>query len=145
MLTQIINGKILTNEGWLEGGSIILSDSKILEITNSDLPRVGAQIVDVKGDYILPGFVAMNIHGGGGHAYKEGTREAFDAATSVHLKHGATTIFPTIYTAKTEKIYNSAKGNGFYLSNAAATVFQHQCARACNCPLSGWSSLRTVV
>lgn len=109
MLTQIINGKILTNEGWLEGGSIILSDSKILEITNSDLPRVGAQIVDVKGDYILPGFVAMNIHGGGGHAYKEGTREAFDAATSVHLKHGATTIFPTIYTAKTEKIFNSAK------------------------------------
>ena len=109
MLTQIINGKILTANGWLEGGSIILCDSKILEIANSDLPRVGATIVDVKGDYILPGFVAMNIHGGGGHAYKEGTREAFDIATDVHLKHGATTIFPTIYTAKTEKIYNSVK------------------------------------
>ncbi len=108
MLTQIINGKILTPTGWLEGGSIILSDSKILEIANSDLPRVGATIVDVKGDYILPGFVAMNIHGGGGKSYKEGTREAFDIATEVHLKHGATTIFPTIYTAKTEKIYNSA-------------------------------------
>ncbi len=108
MLTQIINGKILTPDGWLEGGSIILSDSKILEITNSDLPRIGATIVDVKGDYILPGFVAMNIHGGGGKSYKEGTREAFDIATDVHLKHGATTIFPTIYTAKTEKIYNSA-------------------------------------
>lgn len=109
MLTQIINGKILTANGWLEGGSIILCDSKILEIANSDLPRVGATIVDVKGDYILPGFVAMNIHGGGGLAYKEGTREAFDIATDVHLKHGATTIFPTIYTAKTEKIYNSVK------------------------------------
>ena len=109
MLTQIINGKILTANGWLEGGSIILCDSKILEIANSDLPRVGATIVDVKGDYILPGFVAMNIHGGGGHAYKEGPREAFDLATDVHLKHGATTIFPTIYTAKTEKIYNSVK------------------------------------
>ena len=109
MLTQIINGKILTPSGWLEGGSLILSDSKVLEITNSDLPRVGATLVDVKGDYILPGFVAMNIHGGGGFAYKEGTREAFDTANDVHLKHGATTIFPTIYTAKTEKIYNSIK------------------------------------
>ena len=109
MLTQIINGKILTPSGWLEGGSLILSDSKVLEITNSDLPRVGATLVDVKGDYILPGFVAMNIHGGGGFAYKEGTREAFDVANDVHLKHGATTIFPTIYTAKTEKIYNSIK------------------------------------
>ena len=109
MLTQIINGKILTPTGWLEGGSLILSDSKVLEITNSDLPRVGATLVDVKGDYILPGFVAMNIHGGGGMAYKEGTREAFDTANEVHLKHGATIIFPTIYTAKTEKIYNSIK------------------------------------
>ena len=109
MLTQIINGKILTPVGWLEGGSIILSDSKILEIANSDLPRIGAAIVDVKGDYILPGFVAMNIHGGGGKSFKEGTREAFDTAVDVHIKHGATTIFPTIYTAKTEKIYNSAK------------------------------------
>ena len=109
MLTQIINGKILTANGWLEGGSIILCDSKILEIANSDLPRVGATIVDVKGDYILPGFVAMNIHGGGGKAYKEGTRDAFEIATQVHLKHGATTIFPTIYTAKTEKINNSVK------------------------------------
>lgn len=109
MLTQIINGKILTPTGWLEGGSIILSDSKILEIANSDLPRIGATIIDVKGDYILPGFVAMNIHGGGGKSFKEGTREAFDTAVEVHRKHGATTIFPTIYTAKTEKIYNSAK------------------------------------
>lgn len=108
MLTQIINGKILTPSGWLEGGSLIISDSKILEIANSDLPRIGAAIVDVKGDYILPGFVAMNIHGGGGKSYKEGTRDAFLTATDVHLKHGATTIFPTIYTAKTEKIYNSA-------------------------------------
>ena len=109
MLTQLINGKILTPTGWLEGGSLILSDSKVLEITNSDLPRVGATIIDVKGDYILPGFVAMNIHGGGGMAYKEGTRKAFDTANEVHLRHGATTIFPTIYTAKTEKIYNSIK------------------------------------
>ena len=45
MLTQIINGKIFTPNGWLEGGSLILSDSKILEIANSDLPRVGATIV----------------------------------------------------------------------------------------------------
>ena len=77
-----------------------------MEIANSDLPRIGARIVDVKGDYILPGFVAMYIHGGGGYAFKEGSVEAFETAVDVHLKHGATTIFPTIYTAKIEKIYN---------------------------------------
>ena len=108
MLTQIINGKILTPNGWVEGGSVIISDSKIMEIANSDLPRIGARIVDVKGDYILPGFVAMNIHGAAGYAFKDSNREQFEMAVKAHLKHGATTIFPTIYTAKTEKIYRAA-------------------------------------
>ena len=108
MLTQIINGKILTPNGWVEGGSVIICDNKIMEIANSDLPRVGATIVDVKGDYILPGFVAMNIHGAAGYAFKDSNREEFEKALAAHLKHGATTIFPTIYTAKTEKIYRSA-------------------------------------
>ena len=109
MLTQIINGKILTPNGWVEGGSVIISDSKIMEIANSDLPRIGARIVDVKGDYILPGLVAMNIHGAAGHAFKDSNKEEFEKAIKAHLKHGATTIFPTIYTAKIEKIYRSAE------------------------------------
>ena len=33
MLTQIINGKILTPQGWLKDGSVLISDSKILEVT----------------------------------------------------------------------------------------------------------------
>ena len=109
MLTQIINGKILTPNGWVEGGSVIISDNKIMEIANSDLPRIGARIVDVKGDYILPGFVAMNLHGAAGHAFKDSNREEFEVAVNAHLKHGATTVFPTIYTAKIEKIYRSAE------------------------------------
>lgn len=107
MLTQIINGKILTPNGWVEGGSLIICDSRIMEIANSDLPRIGAKIVDVKGDYILPGFVAMNIHGAAGYSFKDSNREQFEMAVNAHLKHGATTIYPTVYTAKTEKIYRS--------------------------------------
>ena len=109
MLTQIINGKILSPNGWVEGGSVIISDNKIMEIANSDLPRIGARIVDVKGDYILPGFVAMNIHGAAGYAFKDSNRAEFEKAIKSHLRHGATTIFPTIYTAKIEKIYRSAE------------------------------------
>ena len=42
MLTQIINGKILTPQGWLKDGSVLISDNKILEVTNCDLAVVGA-------------------------------------------------------------------------------------------------------
>lgn len=96
MLTQIINGQILTPQGWLNDGSVLISDGKILEITNSDLAVIGAKVIDAKGMYIVPGFVAMHVHGGGGYDFKHATAEAFEAATKAHLNHGATTIFPTI-------------------------------------------------
>lgn len=96
MLTQIINGQILTPQGWLKDGSVLVSDGKILEVTNSDLAVIGATVIDAKGMYIVPGFVAMNIHGGGGYDFKECTEEAFHGAVSAHMKYGATCIFPTL-------------------------------------------------
>ena len=46
MLKQIINAKILTPQGWLKDGSVIIRDNKILEVTNCDLAVIGAEEVD---------------------------------------------------------------------------------------------------
>ena len=104
MLTQIINGHILTPQGWMKDGSVLISDGKILEVTNSDLAVIGATVIDAKGMYIVPGFVSMHAHGGGGHDFTEGTDEAFREATQAHLKHGATSIFPTLSSTSFENI-----------------------------------------
>ena len=93
---QIINGRILTPQGWLKDGSVLICDGKILEVTNSDLAVIGATVIDARGMTIVPGFVSMHAHGGGGHDYTEATEEAFRTATTAHLKHGATGIFPTL-------------------------------------------------
>ena len=100
MLTQIINGHILTPQGWMKDGSVLINDGKILEITNSDLAVIGAKVIDVKGMYIVPGFVGMHVHGGGGHDFTEATEEAFTCAVNAHLKHGATSIFPTLSSSR---------------------------------------------
>lgn len=104
MLTQIINGQILTPQGWLKDGSVLINDGKILEITNSDLAVIGATVIDAKGMFIVPGFVSMHCHGGGGHDFTEGTTEAFKTAAETHLKHGSTTIFPTLSSTTFENI-----------------------------------------
>ena len=96
MLTQIINGKILTPAGWLKNGSVIVNDTKIREVSNCDLPIIGAKIIDAKGMYILPGGIEIHAHGGGGRDFMEGTEEAFRIAVNAHLKHGTTSIFPTL-------------------------------------------------
>lgn len=108
MLTQIINGHILTSQGWLKDGSVLINDGKILEVTNSDLAVIGAQVIDAKGMFIVPGFVSMHIHGGAGRDFTEATIGAFETITQAHLKHGATTIFPTLSSSTFEALCQAA-------------------------------------
>lgn len=108
MLTQIINGKIFTPDGWLEEGSVLIRDNQILEVTNCDLALIGADLIDARGMYIVPGFVCMHAHGGGGHDFTECTEEAFQAAVRAHQLHGATSIFPTLSAATFADIRKAA-------------------------------------
>lgn len=103
MLTQINNGKILTPNGWVLDHSLLIEDGKILDIAGS-LPIQGAEVVDARGMYIVPGYVAMNVYGAKGHTFNEGTEEAFDIITKSHLQHGATTIFPTLSPTTSDRI-----------------------------------------
>ena len=108
MLTQIINGKIHTPQGWLKNGSVIISDNKILEVSNCDLAVVGAKIVDARGMYIVPGGVEIHVHGGGGRDFMEGTEDAFRAAVDAHMQHGTTSIFPTLSSSSIPMIKAAA-------------------------------------
>lgn len=96
MLKQFVNGRILTPKGWLDGGSIVTDGNRIRCVSNIDLHVVGAEIIDVNGGYLVPGGVDMHTHGGGGRDFIEGCEDAFREAVSAHLKHGTTSIYPTL-------------------------------------------------
>lgn len=108
MLTQIINGKIFTPQGWMDEGSVLIRDNKILEVTNCDLALIGAHQIDAKGMYIVPGYICTHAHGGGGHDFTECTEEAFRTAIRAHQRHGATSIFPTISSSPATEIRRAA-------------------------------------
>ena len=72
MLTQLINARILTPQGWMKDGSVLIRDNKILEVTNCDLAVIGAELIDVKGMYVVPGGVEIHVHGGGGRDFPAG-------------------------------------------------------------------------
>ena len=96
MLKQFVNGRILTPKGWLDGGSIVTDGNRIRCVSNIDLHVVGAEIIDVNGGYLVPGGVDMHTHGGGGRDFIEGCEDAFREAVNAHLKHGTTSIYPTL-------------------------------------------------
>ena len=109
MLTQIINGIVHTPSGWMKGGSVVISDNKILEVFNCDLPIIGAKIIDAKGMYITPGGVEIHCHGGGGRDFMEGTEDAFRTAVEAHMQHGTTSIFPTLSSSSIPMIKAAAQ------------------------------------
>lgn len=99
---QIVGGRILTPQGWLLGGSVIVEGTKIFAVENTQLSIQDAERIDVNGADIVPGGIDLHVHGGGGSDFMEGTPEAFRTAVAAHLKHGTTAIFPTLSSSTVE-------------------------------------------
>ena len=89
MLTQIYNGHILTPQGWIDGGSVLMENGLITEIRkNSNFEPHAEKTVDAQGMHVVPGGIELHSHGAGGRDFMEGTAEAFQVAVHSHLLHG---------------------------------------------------------
>ena len=105
-----------------ESVDVLVFDGKIHKIQKGiTVDRV--DVVDGNGRFLLPGFVDMHIHGGGGADFMDGTVEAFETAVKSHLRRGTTTLAPTALTATKEellrfiKAYKDFKANSRYSDN----------------------------
>ena len=97
MLTQIYNGHVLTPEGWIQGGSVIIEDNRIKEVSKSSRLMEGMdKTYDAHNMNVVPGGVDLHCHGGGGSDFQECTREAFQNAVLTHLRHGTTSVYATL-------------------------------------------------
>lgn len=109
MITQIINGKILTPHGWVDGGSVVVEGTQIRDILNSDSRLDGVdKVIDAKGGYIMPGAIDLHVHGGGGRDFMETTEDAFLEAIAAHRRHGTTAIAPTLSSSTNKMIDDAA-------------------------------------
>lgn len=105
MITQIKNAHIHTPGGWVCGGSVIIEDSRIKDISNTSLNIIGAdKIIDAKGGHVAAGGIELHIHGGGGRDFMEGEEDAFRTAVEAHMKHGTTSIYPTMSSSSVAMI-----------------------------------------
>lgn len=109
MLTQICNANILTPSGWVNEGTILMENGKIVKVGPFEGLLDGARTVDAKGAYVIPGGVEMHFHGGGGRDFMEGAEEAFLKVAETHLKHGTTSFFPTLASSTVEMIEKAAE------------------------------------
>ncbi|MBP3580316.1 MAG: N-acetylglucosamine-6-phosphate deacetylase [Clostridia bacterium] len=89
-------------------GSVLVKNGKILAV-NEACPQ-GVTRIDAKGGYILPGFIDLHVHGGGGADFMDATPESVATVAIAHAKHGTTGLLATSMTSTNdvlEKMINS--------------------------------------
>lgn len=104
---KIFNGNIITPQGMVKDGTIVVRDGIITEIgtKNPDVP--GAQEIDAGGKYISPGFIDMHVHGGGGFDFMDNTVEAFLGVAQTHAIYGTTALMPTTLSCEKQDLLDT--------------------------------------
>lgn len=86
-------GRIVTPDGVVDGA---------LHVTGSDITTIEAHPVADGAPWILPGFVDMHVHGGGGHTFTGGDAAQARGAAAFHLHHGTTTLLASLVSSPHE-------------------------------------------
>lgn len=107
MKKAIVNGSLLTPFRQIRNGGLLISEGKILELFE-ETPSVQADfIIDAKGAYVSPGFIDIHTHGGCGYEYLDGKPESVERAAKFHMRHGTTTIVPTLSACSDDALFKA--------------------------------------
>jgi N-acetylglucosamine-6-phosphate deacetylase len=98
MRTALVNGRILAGDGVVSGRTLLLSGSRIEALADPGDSRCrDAVIVDIEGQLLLPGFIDVQVNGGGGVLFNDDpSPESIRAIGEAHRRFGTTGFMPTL-------------------------------------------------
>jgi N-acetylglucosamine-6-phosphate deacetylase len=91
-----VTGCILTPAGWVHGS--LNFDTRIRAINGTAIPKPSTDDC-----LILPGFIDLHVHGGGGADVMDGG-DAITTIARLHARHGTTSLLATTMSAPTAQI-----------------------------------------
>lgn len=90
-------GRVVTPEGVQSDAWVSVADGRIAAIASAR-PDSEAPVVDLHGAWLLPGYIDLHMHGGGGHNVSD-SLSCMEAAVAFHLGHGTTATLVSLVTA----------------------------------------------
>lgn len=95
MSIALVNGRVMLREGVREGVSVVVAGRGIAAL--SETIPANTQVVDLAGALLLPGFVDVQVNGGGGVLFNDDPTPAGIAAIgAAHRRFGTTGFLPTL-------------------------------------------------
>ena len=109
------NARIVTPQGIIEKGSVIVSDGKIDHIISNQnvaewMHYTFSEVIDVQGNYLAPGFIDVHMHGGGGYDVMSGLPSDLESLSRYVASKGVTSFLATTLTAERNKLELAVAG-----------------------------------
>lgn len=106
-LIALVNGRLVGDHGPREGHAVLVRGKRIVAIVAHDDARIDdAQKHDLQGNLLLPGFIDVQVNGGGGWLFNDApTVDTLRGIAQAHRKFGTTGMLPTLITDTAEQMH----------------------------------------
>ncbi len=97
MQRVLTNGRIFDGERILDGHVAVIEGAVVAAVLPIDKTPAGAERVDLDGGLLAPGFIDVQVNGGGGVLFNDRPSvEGIRAISQAHRRYGTTGLLPTL-------------------------------------------------
>ena len=97
MQAVLVNGRVLTEAGVVDGKAVLVENGVIAAIVDAGAVPASAERRDLAGGLLVPGYIDTQVNGGGGVLFNDSpTVEAVAAIGAAHRAYGTTGFLPTL-------------------------------------------------
>ncbi|MFI9047992.1 N-acetylglucosamine-6-phosphate deacetylase [Streptomyces sp. NPDC053427] len=113
--TVLAGARVARSAGVADRGRITIEGGRITDIRSRDVDANGplpdsrdTEVVDLPGHLIVPGFVDMHLHGGGGGSFSSADAEECLRVIDTHRRHGTTSMAASTVTGTLDDLARQA-------------------------------------
>lgn len=106
-MKALVNGRVLLDEGFHDDVVVLVDGTRIAAVVPRDDARArnAGEIHDLRGNVLLPGFIDVQVNGGGGVLFNDApTVETIRRIGAAHRRFGTTGFLPTLISDDVEKM-----------------------------------------
>lgn len=106
MKLALIGGEIITPFRIVKNGTVVIQDGTILDIGKAADVKIPdeCEVIDISGNKVVPGFVDLLVHGGGGRGFSDEDPESIKIVADYFLRHGSTTVLASLFAKPKEQL-----------------------------------------